>query len=162
MEIENRTLLTAKAAATVFCSSRRAKIRRYLIGLYGLIIPAILWDGFMDWPLLLFALLFIGYFFYYPVRIRKYFQKVWGGDDQLNISYLIKDDEVVSSTSGSSLGDSQSSYPYTSFSRLTYTENYIVLYIAKVHMLIIDKAGFASTADCDAVMAHLEKKIAKK
>ena len=163
MEIKNETRLTYEILTDVTLSTKKFIIVSRIIDFFTvLFFIALGSSGFLDWwVVLLLGVAVLGYFrVISPKKLKKVF-KAYIGEGEARYSFLFKDDELENHESNEVTPEAHANYPYTSFTGLEFVKNYVILYISKYQLLMIDLNGFDSEEDKNAVIALLKSKVKK-
>ena len=165
MEIKNETLLTYQQLTKLALSTRRQRIIRYVIGAlvfwilfwdcYGLATSSVWFDGYAAYLWLLFTIIYYTYLYF---MTRKTYKRLIG-ENISHQTYIFKDEEIETNVNNDLTKDSHATYPYKKFTNIEIRKDYIFLYITPYSMIPIDKKGFSSETDKEAVIAHLKEKV---
>ncbi|MBP5458403.1 MAG: YcxB family protein [Paludibacteraceae bacterium] len=164
MEIKNETLLTYQQLTKLALSTRRQRIMRYVMGVFVLWVlfwecyrfatSGVWFDSYAAY-LWLFPII---YYIYLYFMTRKTYKRLIG-ENISHQTYIFKDEEIETNANNDLSKDSHATYPYKKFTNIEIRKDYIFLYITPYSMIPIDKKGFSSETDKEAVIALLKEKV---
>ncbi len=163
MEIKNETSLTYKQLSKVALDTKRHKIIKTLMLLYGSsfvyqFFSIYTSSGEIDALSIGFILFVLFYLIWVPLRTKSLY-KNYCGNSNFSVSVTFKDDDFTLSTNTGNIINATGTLKYETISKVDIRKEYIVLYISKMEFIPLDKKNFRSEEEMNEVITIIKSRI---